>query len=117
MFRGAERGRAFGLFGATVGLSTAIGPLLGGLLVTTGGSDNGWRWVFLVNVPVGVVALLLVRRLLPPAGPRRARQSLDPVGVVLFAAAMVLALLPLVGGLERRAVQAGRGGCLHRRWP
>ena len=96
MFRGAERGKAFGLFGMTVGISTAVGPLLGGLLVTAGG-DDGWRWVFLVNVPVGIVALLLVRRLLPAEPPRK-RQSLDPVGVLLFAAAMLCALLPLVEG-------------------
>jgi EmrB/QacA subfamily drug resistance transporter len=98
MFRGAERGRAFGMFGATVGISTAIGPLLGGLLVTTGGDGDGWRWVFLVNVPVGVVALLLVRRLLPVSATRKQRESLDPVGVVLFGAAILLALLPLVEG-------------------
>ena len=96
MFRGVERGKAFGLFGMTVGISTAVGPLLGGLLVTAGG-DDGWRWVFLVNVPVGIVALLLVRRLLPAEPPRK-RQSLDPVGVLLFAAAMLCALLPLVEG-------------------
>ncbi len=98
MFRGAERGRAFGMFGATVGISTAVGPLLGGVLVTSGGDVDGWRWVFLVNVPVGIVALLLVRRLLPASLPRKQRESLDPVGVVLFGAAILFALLPLVEG-------------------
>lgn len=96
MFRGKERARAFGLFGMTVGISTAVGPLLGGLLVTTGG-DNGWRWVFLVNVPVGIAALLLVPRLLPATPPGR-RQGLDPVGVLIFGSAVLLALLPLVEG-------------------
>ena len=96
MFRGKERAKAFGLFGMTVGISTAIGPLLGGLLVTTGG-EHGWRWVFLVNAPVGLVALTLVRRLLPESTPRQ-RQSLDPVGVLLFAVAVLLAMYPLVEG-------------------
>ena len=96
-FRGPERARAFGFFGATIGISTALGPLIGGLLVRFGGVENGWRWVFLVNVPVGIVALLLVRRLLPANTDRR-RQSLDPVGVMLFAGAILLVLLPLVTG-------------------
>jgi EmrB/QacA subfamily drug resistance transporter len=96
LFRGAERGRAFGLFGLTVGVSTAIGPLLGGLLLHAGG-DAGWRLVFYVNAPVGLVALLLVPKLLPETPPGR-RQSLDPVGVLLFAAAVFLVLLPLVEG-------------------
>ena len=97
LFKGAERGRAFGLFGASVGISTAVGPLLGGLLVKVGGSDFGWRLVFYVNVPVGIVLLLLARRLLPSA-PGGRRQSLDPVGVLLFAAAILLILFPLVEG-------------------
>ena len=97
MFRGAERGKAFGLFGLTVGVSTAVGPLLGGLLVNLGGAADGWRWVFYVNVPVGIGALLLVRRLLPQSV-RGQRQSLDLVGVALFAAAVLLAMYPLVEG-------------------
>jgi EmrB/QacA subfamily drug resistance transporter len=96
LFRGPERARAFGLFGLTVSVSTAIGPLLGGLLLHVGG-DAGWRLVFYVNAPVGLVALLLVPKLLPETTPGR-RQSLDPVGVLLFAAAVFLVLLPLVEG-------------------
>jgi EmrB/QacA subfamily drug resistance transporter len=100
LFSGAERGRAFGLFGATVGVSTAVGPLLGGALVRFGGEDHGWRYVFLVNVPIGIAALLLVRRLLPapPTRADRPRESLDPLGVLLLAFATVLLLLPLVQG-------------------
>jgi EmrB/QacA subfamily drug resistance transporter len=99
LFRGAERGRAFGLFGASIGVSTAVGPLLGGLLVKIGGPDFGWRLVFYVNVPIGIVLLLLARRLLP-ATPGGRRQSLDPFGVLLFAAAIVLVLFPLVEGQQ-----------------
>lgn len=99
LFRGAERGRAFGLFGSVIGLSTAIGPLLGGLLVKLGGPEYGWRLVFLVNVPIGIVVLLLARRLLPAESAGK-KQSLDPVGVLLFAGSILLVLWPLVQGQQ-----------------
>jgi EmrB/QacA subfamily drug resistance transporter len=99
LFKGPERGRAFGLFGASVGISTAIGPLLGGVLVQLGGQDFGWRLVFYVNLPIGLLLLVLARRWLPVAAEGR-RQSLDPVGVLLFASATVLVLLPVVGGKQ-----------------
>ena len=99
LFRGPERGRAFGLFGASIGISTAVGPLLGGLLVRLGGPDFGWRLVFYVNVPIGIVLLVMAHRLLPSTRGTR-RQSLDPLGVVLFAAAVLLVLIPLVEGRQ-----------------
>ncbi|MEO3770983.1 MFS transporter [Micromonospora sp. B9E7] len=97
LFRGSERARPFGLLGATIGISTAVGPLLGGLLIAIGGEEHGWRWVFFVNVPVGIVAVILGWRLLPgrPAGQPGWRQ-LDPVGVLLLGVGVVLVLLPLV---------------------
>lgn len=98
MFRGSERARAFGLFGMTVGVSTAAGPVIGGLLVDLGGAENGWRWVFYVNVPVGIAVLCLVRTLLPSTRGDRRPQSLDPVGVLLFAGAVLCTLYPLVQG-------------------
>jgi EmrB/QacA subfamily drug resistance transporter len=98
LFRGPERARAFSLFGASIGISTAIGPLLGGLLVNLGGPDFGWRLVFYVNVPVGVLLIVLARKFLPTAPPNGTRQSLDPLGVVLFAVAVLLVLYPLVEG-------------------
>ncbi|WP_091556760.1 MFS transporter [Micromonospora pattaloongensis] len=97
LFTGAERGRPFGALGATVGISTAIGPLLGGMLIQLGGAQEGWRWVFYVNVPVGIAAVLLGWRLIPPnPDGRRRRQTLDPVGVLLLGLGVVLLLLPLV---------------------
>ncbi|MGC4815767.1 MFS transporter [Micromonospora sp. DT228] len=97
LFRGPERARPFGLLGATIGISTAVGPLLGGLLIAVGGEEHGWRWVFFVNVPVGILAVILGWRLLPgrPAGQPGWRQ-LDPVGVLLLGIGVVLVLLPLV---------------------
>jgi EmrB/QacA subfamily drug resistance transporter len=100
MFRGAERGRAFGLLGATIGVSTAVGPLLGGLLIQLFGTHEGWRWVFYVNLPIGLVLLPLAYRLLPGRqqqdGRAGARSDLDPVGVALLGAGTVLLLLPFV---------------------
>ncbi|MFC5060637.1 MFS transporter [Actinomycetospora atypica] len=98
LFRGKERGRAFGLFGAVIGISTAVGPLTGGLLLEWGGDMNGWRWVFFVNVPIGIVALILGTRLLPSdvAVAKADRRPLDLVGAVLLGAAVVSLMFPLV---------------------
>ncbi|MBM7495230.1 EmrB/QacA subfamily drug resistance transporter [Micromonospora luteifusca] len=97
LFRGPERARPFGLLGATIGISTAVGPLLGGLLIAIGGEEHGWRWVFFVNVPVGILAVILGWRLLPgrPTG-QRGWHRLDPVGVLLLGVGVFLVLLPLV---------------------
>ncbi len=67
LFRGADRGRAFGLVGSTVGISTAVGPVAGGSILAVAGEPDGWRWIFLVNVPIGLAALVLAARLLPGA--------------------------------------------------
>jgi EmrB/QacA subfamily drug resistance transporter len=97
LFEPRERGRPFGLLGATIGVSTAVGPLLGGLLIQVFGAEQGWRWIFYINVPIGVVAIVLGLRWLPPPRPgQRRRQSLDPVGVVLLGTGVLLLLLPLV---------------------
>ncbi len=98
LFRGRERGRAFGYYGTAIGVSTAVGPLLGGLLIAAFGDAEGWRAVFFVNVPIGLAALPIAWRLLPaPAADRGDRRhDLDPVGVVLLGAAAVSLLLPLV---------------------
>jgi EmrB/QacA subfamily drug resistance transporter len=97
LFQGRERGRAFGLFGAAIGVSTAIGPLLGGLLLQWGGEPDGWRWVFYVNVPIGVLALVLGVRLLPrDTAAEGERQPLDVVGALLLGGAVVALMVPLV---------------------
>ena len=103
LFKGAERGRAFGYFGATIGVSTAIGPLAGGALLALFGEQEGWRSVFLVNLPIGLVLIPLAWRLLPrpvtvqddaSAGHPKAR--LDVVGSLLLAAAVVAIMWPFV---------------------
>ncbi|MGH3991949.1 MAG: MFS transporter, partial [Pseudonocardiaceae bacterium] len=107
LFHGPERGRAFGIFGATVGLSTAVGPVLGGLILTAAGGPEGWRWIFFVNVPIGLIALVAAARLVPSrqrTGQRLVSQ-IDVVGAVLLGAGVLCLLLPLVqvesGGLGR----------------
>lgn len=97
-FREHERGKAFGAFGAVVGISTAIGPLLGGLIIQLAGSEHGWRWVFLVNLPIGVVALVLAMRFLPRNVVHGSTEGTDVVGVALLGTGMVCLLLPLVEG-------------------
>ena len=97
MFRGFERGRAFGTFGATIGVSTAVGPLLGGLIIQIAGAESGWRWVFFVNVPVIAVVLPLALRWLPRTRPAADhRPLLDVVGLVLVAATVTAAMVPFV---------------------
>ena len=98
LFRGAERARAFGLLGATIGISTAVGPVVGGLILDRMGQEHGWRWIFFVNLPVAVAAVVLAARWLPAPPPRdrTRRVDLDPVGVVLLGTAVVAILLPIV---------------------
>lgn len=103
MFSGAERGRAFGLLGSTIGISTAVGPITGGAILSWLGEDAGWRWIFLVNAPIVVVAVVLARLWLPPAKQklRGLDADLDPVGVALLGLTVVLVLLPLVQNGEQ----------------
>lgn len=83
MYSGPGRGRAFGYYGAVTGLSTAVGPLLAGLIFQAAGPETGWRWVFYLSVPVVLVALVVGLRVLPPDLPGRAHR-IDLVGVVLL---------------------------------
>ncbi|GAA4661708.1 MFS transporter [Streptomyces chumphonensis] len=98
LFRGAERGRAFGMYSAVIGVSTAVGPVLGGVIIAAFGAEQGWRWIFFVNLPVCLVAVVLAARYLP--GPRDTARpcarDLDPFGVVLLGAGVGLLLVPLV---------------------
>ena len=97
LFQPAERGRPFGLLGATIGISTAVGPLLGGLLIQIFGAESGWRWIFFINLPIGIAAIVLGWRWIPArTAAQHDREHLDPVGVVLLGTAVLLLLLPLV---------------------
>jgi EmrB/QacA subfamily drug resistance transporter len=99
IFPPAERIKALAGFGITAGLGTVSGPLLGGLLIQHNLFGLSWRPIFLINVPVGIIAIaaaaVLVRESRAPRSPR-----LDPVGVGLISAALLLLLYPLVQGRE-----------------
>ncbi|HEY2285273.1 MAG TPA: MFS transporter [Streptosporangiaceae bacterium] len=97
LFAGRQRSRAFGLLGTAVGLSTAIGPLAGGLLIQAAGQQNGWRWVFFINLFIGAAELPAAIRLFPRRE-HSEEHGLDPVGNLLLAAALLLFLFPLVQG-------------------
>ena len=100
LFRGKERGRAFGFYGAVVGISTAIGPLVGGLLLQAAGVQDGWRWVFYVNLPIGIAAIIGGLRVLPKDRPSGGRQSLDPIGTILLGLGIVGVMYPLIEAEE-----------------
>jgi EmrB/QacA subfamily drug resistance transporter len=82
-FRGRDRGVAFGVFGAVTGVAVAVGPVLGGAIT----SGLSWRWIFLVNVPVGVVALILTLRQVDESRSPHARRP-DWIGLVTFSAGL-----------------------------
>jgi MFS family permease len=94
LFADQARGRAFGIYGVVMGLSGAAGFALGGLLVTLDLAGLGWRTVFFVNVPFGILIIAAALRIMPSV-PRRAGTRLDmPGAIVLF-----LGLLCLIGPL------------------
>ena len=96
-FTGPARSKAFGVLGAVIGVSTALGPLLGGLIIAGVGAHDGWRWVFLVNLFIGASPSRMAAWRLPRARPHTKR-GFDPVGLVLLTGALLLLLVPLVEG-------------------
>jgi EmrB/QacA subfamily drug resistance transporter len=95
MYAKPVRGRAFGYYGAVTGLSTAVGPLLGGVILQVFGSATSWRWVFWLSVPVVVLAFIIGRRVLP-ADQRGRAHRIDWPGVVLLGLGVLAVLLPLL---------------------
>jgi len=94
-----ERSTAFGMFGATIGLATITGPLVGGLLIDANLLGLEWRPIFLVNVPIGIAALVFAARFLAESKAPRALR-LDPVGVAIVTAGLLLLVFPLVQGRD-----------------
>ena len=96
-FRGQDRARAFALLATTVAVATAVGPVIGGLLIQVLGPDLGWRWMFLMNVPIGVLAILGAFRFIPDDRPRsREKTDLDPVGALLLCVAILGIMFPFL---------------------
>ncbi len=107
LFTPAERGKYLGFFGAVFGLSSLVGPAVGGLI-----TDNlSWHWIFYVNIPIGLVSLVVLWRLLPRIRRPDAARNIDYLGAAVFAAAIAVLLVgltnkqsgewtdPAVGGL------------------
>jgi MFS family permease len=100
LFPPHERGRALSIYGITLGLASIAGQLLGGALVGANVDGFGWRLIFLINLPVAIVAFVAAIPLLRETrGGTRPR--LDLVGVVLSAATLTALVLPLIEGRER----------------
>uniref|UniRef100_UPI0006DD1B30 MFS transporter n=1 Tax=Mycobacterium sp. UM_11 TaxID=1638773 RepID=UPI0006DD1B30 len=99
MFTDRKRARALAIMGSTIGFSVALGPLVGGLIIQAFGPDPGWRLVFDVNVPLGVLAVVAAAVLLP-VGSDRAATSADWAGLILLSAALVALLVPLIQGQQ-----------------
>ena len=97
MFEPQKRGKPFGIMGAVIGVSSALGPIVGGLLIQAAGEESGWRWIFAVNVPIGIVALIAAVFLLPK-GAEGKKLSTDVVGLALLSGSLVAILVPLIQG-------------------
>ncbi|WP_406149027.1 MFS transporter [Streptomyces sp. NBC_01012] len=90
---------AFGSIGPVMGVATIAGPILGGWLIGADFFGTGWRMIFLINLPIGVLALLAAAKLLPSSGERTATR-LDLVGAAIVVVAAVLMVFPVVQGRE-----------------
>ncbi len=105
-FRGRERGVAFGIWGAITGLAVAIGPLLGGVLT----SGISWRWIFFVNAPIGVIAVIITfLRVSESREPRASRP--DWAGFVLFTLALASLIYALIESNQKSFTNGLVLGC------
>jgi multidrug resistance protein len=94
LYSPAERGKYLGLFGAVFGVSSLVGPGLGGFITDT----FSWHWIFFINVPIGLVSLIILWRLLPAIRRPDAARHIDYIGAVVFA----LSIAPFLIGLTNK---------------
>jgi EmrB/QacA subfamily drug resistance transporter len=94
-----ERSRAVAWYGATMGFGFVSGQILGGGLIQSNVAGLGWRAIFLVNVPVGIIAAVVASFVMPPARGQR-RPRLDPLGALGISVSLALALVPLTLGRD-----------------
>ena len=92
-FSGKERGTAFGIYGAVLGGAVAVGPLVGGAIT----SGIGWRWIFFVNVPIGVVAVFVTLTKVQESKDPNTRR-IDWIGFISFSVALFMLVFALVRG-------------------
>ena len=101
VFAPEKRGAAMGVWGGVSGLASGLGPVLGGVIVqyvTWPAAGDSWRWIFLVNIPVGIAGVLLTLRLVPESKNPTAVESLDLPGVGLLTAALFCLTFALIEG-------------------
>lgn len=106
LFPPSERGRYSGLFGAVFGISSLVGPLLGGFIT----DHFGWHWVFFINLPIGAIALAFIVLRMPPLRSQGPRAPVDVTGAVLLAVGSVPLLLG--ASLGRSVLREGDVGYL-----
>lgn len=98
-FPAHERGKVFGLWGAIVGMGGVCGPLLGALLTSWNVFDLGWRSIFLINLPIGIAAVIIGRKVITESKASKSLR-LDLIGTALALLAMLMLLYPLTRGEE-----------------
>ena len=110
LFPGRVRGKAFAIMGAVIGVSSALGPIVGGLIIQAFGDTNGWRLIFGVNIPIGVVTLILAAGMIPGnrslanlglQGPTQESTGIDWIGLGLVTFGLVGILVPLIEGQDK----------------
>jgi len=99
VYTGADRTRALTAYGLVLGLAAVSGQLIGGLLVQADIAGLGWRTTFLINVPIGLAALVLAPKVVPESRNEHA-SGLDVVGTLLVTAGLTAVVLPLVEGRQ-----------------
>jgi EmrB/QacA subfamily drug resistance transporter len=99
LYTGRDRLRALSAYGTTMGFAAAGGQLIGGALIALNPAGLGWRACFLINIPIGVAALAIAPRLIPPS-PRRPQVRLDLIGTLLVTTLLTAIVLPLVEGRQ-----------------
>jgi EmrB/QacA subfamily drug resistance transporter len=98
-YRGPDNVRALSIYGVVLGLAAVSGQVIGGALVQTDLLGLGWRGCFLINVPIGLAALALTRRVVPESRAER-RRGVDALGAATLALGLVAVLLPLIEGRQ-----------------
>jgi EmrB/QacA subfamily drug resistance transporter len=100
LYTGADRLRALSAYGTIMGFAAVGGQLIGGALIALDPAGLGWRSCFLINVPVGVIAMLLAPRVIPEDDRPAAASRLDLTGTVMATAVLTAVVLPLVEGRQ-----------------
>jgi EmrB/QacA subfamily drug resistance transporter len=104
LYTPAERGKYLGLFGAVFGMSSLVGPALGGVV-----TDNfGWHWIFFLNIPIGLISLVILWRLLPAIKRPESGRNIDYLGAAVFAAAIASFLIGLTNKAGTHVVDGAK---------